>query len=99
MRITLVAICAVLAGCSAPAASDTSGESSPSEPLDGVERTFPSNGTTVVADLRADTNRDGVISFDDPSEDNGEDDWNAAHGAVFLANIDDDEVACPTNID
>lgn len=54
----------------------------------------------IVADLRADTNRDGIVSFDDRSDDDGEDVWDASHGAVFLANIDDDEVACDTsNVD
>jgi protein-arginine deiminase len=46
-------------------------------------------------DLRADTNRNGTIDFNDPSEDNDEGNWNASHGAVFLANIDDDQLACP----
>lgn len=46
-------------------------------------------------DIRADTNRDGVVSFDDASDDEDEEDWNAKHGAIFLANIDDDERACP----
>jgi protein-arginine deiminase len=45
-------------------------------------------------DLRADTNRDGVISFTDPSDDLGEDVWDAQHGAIFLANIDDDTRRC-----
>lgn len=50
----------------------------------------------MVVDLRADTNRDGQITFDSSADDDGEDDWNAQHGAVFLANIDDDEKRCPT---
>ncbi|MBX3186338.1 MAG: protein-arginine deiminase [Labilithrix sp.] len=50
-------------------------------------------------DLRADTNRDGVVSFEDPTDDDGEDTWDAKHGAIFLANLDDDEVKCPTNVD
>ena len=53
------------------------------------------DGASAV-DLRADTNRDGVIAFDDPTDDDGEDAWDAKHGAVFLANIDDDEQTCPT---
>jgi protein-arginine deiminase len=52
---------------------------------------------TAAVDLRADTNRDGVIAFDDPTDDDGEDAWDAKHGAVFLANIDDDEQTCPTS--
>jgi protein-arginine deiminase len=50
-------------------------------------------------DLRADTNRDGVIRFDDPADDDGEDTWSAKHGAVFLANIDDDLEQCPATGD
>ncbi len=47
-----------------------------------------------VVDLRADNNRNGTIDLDDPSEDRDEDTWNLNHGAIFLANIDDDLVAC-----
>ncbi len=50
-----------------------------------------------VVDLRADNDRDGVVSLDDPSEDADEHTWGATHGAVFLANIDDDLDACPTS--
>ncbi|MBM4358379.1 MAG: protein-arginine deiminase [Deltaproteobacteria bacterium] len=48
-------------------------------------------------DLRADTNRDGVVDFTTPDDDLGEDAWSADHGAVFLANLDDDQLACPDN--
>lgn len=46
-------------------------------------------------DLRADVNRNGTVDLDDPTEDQAEDSWDAKHGAVFLANIDDDLHACP----
>lgn len=46
-------------------------------------------------DLRADNNRNGTIDLDDASEDLDEDSWTAKHGAIFLANIDDDLHACP----
>lgn len=49
-----------------------------------------------VVDLRADNNRNGTIDLDDPSEDLDEDSWNNKHGAIFLANIDDDLSACAT---
>ncbi len=49
-----------------------------------------------VIDLRADVNRNGVVELDEASEDLDEDSWSADHGAVFLANIDDDQSACPT---
>lgn len=45
------------------------------------------------ADLRADANRDGQVRFDDDSDANKLD-WNAKVGAVFLANIDDDDLHC-----
>ncbi|MBI4510302.1 MAG: protein-arginine deiminase [Deltaproteobacteria bacterium] len=48
-----------------------------------------------MVDLRADVNRNGKIDLDDPSEDVGEDTWDEKHGAIFLANIDDDQAACP----
>lgn len=48
-----------------------------------------------VVDLRADADRDGVVELDDPDEDRDEDRWEADHGAIFLANIDDDEQVCP----
>ncbi len=50
-------------------------------------------------DLLADTNRSGLIEFDDATEDVGEDAWSANHGAVFLANLDDDLEACPRSGD
>lgn len=49
----------------------------------------------VAIDLRADTNRDGVVSLTDDADDVGEDTWEATQGAVFLANIDDDDRSCP----
>jgi protein-arginine deiminase len=48
-----------------------------------------------VLDLRVDTNRDGVVDLEGDSDETGEDDWNAEHGAVMLANIDDDDSSCP----
>jgi len=48
-----------------------------------------------IVDLRADNNRNGTLDWDDPTEDQDEDTWNTTHGAIFLANIDDDLKACP----
>jgi protein-arginine deiminase len=45
-----------------------------------------------VADLRADSNRDGEVLFDDSDAEKTT--WDAKHGAVFLANIDDDKGRC-----
>ncbi|WP_164002232.1 protein-arginine deiminase family protein [Pyxidicoccus caerfyrddinensis] len=50
---------------------------------------------TPVVDLRADVNRDGVV---DLADDEGEDSWRAERGAIFLANIDDDEGICPFSL-
>lgn len=49
---------------------------------------------TPIVDLRADVNRDGVVDLDDPTDDEGEDSWTAERGAIFLANIDDDDRTC-----
>jgi len=45
-----------------------------------------------VADLRADSNRDGEVRFDET--DAVKTTWDAKNGAVFLANIDDDKARC-----
>jgi len=49
-----------------------------------------------LVDLRADVNRNGTVDLDDPAEDQDEDTWDSSHGAIFLANLDDDQSACPT---
>jgi protein-arginine deiminase len=55
-----------------------------------------SNATPpAVVDLRADVNRNGTVDLSDPTEDQNEDTWDAKHGAIFLANIDDDQGRCP----
>lgn len=48
-----------------------------------------------IVDLRADTNRNGLVELDVDTEDLAEDAWSATAGAVFLANIDDDTKRCP----
>ncbi|MEC8025241.1 MAG: hypothetical protein VX223_15045, partial [Myxococcota bacterium] len=57
---------------------------------DGVDATI----TNASVDLIVDNNRNGVLDLDDPSEDAYENVWNKANGAVFLANIDDDQDTC-----
>ncbi len=52
-------------------------------------------GTATTIDLRADVNRNGTVDLSDPTEDANENTWDAAHGAVFLANVDDDQQKCP----
>lgn len=49
----------------------------------------------AIADLRADVNRNGTVDLDDSSEDDRENTWDKDHGAIFLANIDDDAKTCP----
>lgn len=51
----------------------------------------------MIVDLRADVNRNGTIDLADPTEDQGEETWDGTHGAIFLANVDDDEGACPSS--
>ncbi|MGC4120335.1 MAG: protein-arginine deiminase family protein [Myxococcales bacterium] len=55
------------------------------------------NPGAVIVDLRADVNRNGTVDLTDPTEDLNEDTWDATHGAIFLANIDDDQDACTWN--
>lgn len=72
--------------------------SSPPEtppPNDGEDE--PPRGPIV--DLRADVNRDGVVDVEGDSDEEGEDDWTAERGAIFLANIDDDESRCKSTDD
>jgi protein-arginine deiminase len=82
MRRTHVAVTALalLASCS----SSNNDASQASSPAPG----------DIVADLRADSNRDGRIRFDDDS-DAQKTSWDAKAGAIFLANIDDDLERCP----
>ena len=49
----------------------------------------------VLIDLRADVNRDGIVDLNDPTDDENEDTWDSDHGAIFLANMDDDQNVCP----
>ncbi len=51
------------------------------------------DGERPVADLRADSNRDGEVRVDDDS-DAIKTEWNEHSGAVLLANIDDDSHRC-----
>jgi protein-arginine deiminase len=90
-------LCAAL--CIAAALStgcDDGGASSPSDDASADTVTTPA----VIADLRVDANRDGVASLTDPEDDLDEDTWQADHGAIFLANIDDDTTRCrPFGVD
>ena len=50
--------------------------------------TPPTPSKSRVADIAVDTNRDGQITHDD---DVNEDTWTATRGAIFVANVDDDD--------
>ena len=63
------------------------------EDCDGVTPACPE----AVVDLRVDNNRNGSVELNAASEDTNEHLWDANSGAVFLANIDDDQNACPTS--
>ncbi|MFI0423530.1 protein-arginine deiminase family protein [Spongiactinospora sp. 9N601] len=47
-----------------------------------------------VPDLRADVDRDGRIDLVGPGDEEGEERWTQARGAVFLPNLDDSERRC-----
>jgi protein-arginine deiminase len=49
-----------------------------------------------LVDIRADVNRNGVVELAVDSEDVDEETWDHTHGAVFLANLDDDDLSCST---
>ncbi len=76
------------------ACSDTPAPAADASPVaDGLVE--PDTTPAAIIDIRADTNRDGVVDLTDPTEDANEDSWDAKQGAVFLANIDDDDRSCP----
>jgi protein-arginine deiminase len=96
----LVAACGGADDASVPDPGTTDPGTGPGTgPTPGTTDTPLPTAEDPIADLRADTNRDGEVKFDDPADDDGEDVWDAKHGAVFLANIDDDEESCPTDED
>jgi protein-arginine deiminase len=55
------------------------------------------DGQKPIADLRADSNRDGEVRVDDDS-DMEKVAWDAKTGAIFLANIDDDSRRCKSSL-
>ena len=85
---------------SADGADGADGQSA-SDGADGADDTSATDGTAGgpgepvdPVDLLADNNRSGAIELDDPTEDANEDVWSESNGAVFLANIDDDQDTC-----
>jgi protein-arginine deiminase len=82
-----VALVMLATACSS-SSNDGNGNNAPAPPAADAGGT-----ATIVADLRADSNRDGEVLFDD--SDAIKTVWDAKTGAVFLANIDDDKGRCP----
>lgn len=68
---------------------------SPDAPLPPPPIDAPDEPLAGIVDLRADVDRDGVVELDGDDDDEGEEGWTAERGAVFLANLDDDEERCP----
>jgi protein-arginine deiminase len=71
----------------------------------GASTSGPSGTTTgeqppePVIDIAVDTNRDGVANAADPADQDGEELWDATHGASFLANLDDDDLNGVRDVD
>jgi protein-arginine deiminase len=85
-------------GLGDPAGVGAAGTAGPGPAGSGTMSSGSGGGpAAVIIDLRADVNRDGVVDISDPTDDNNEDTWDNTHGAIFLANIDDDEESCPTS--
>jgi protein-arginine deiminase len=89
--------CIWILGCSSgPAASDAITEGGPpGENPVRVDLKPDIDPLAPIVDIRADVNRNGTVDLTDPSEDLDEETWDAKHGAIFLANIDDDKGTCP----
>ncbi|MBL8957660.1 MAG: protein-arginine deiminase, partial [Myxococcaceae bacterium] len=63
----------------------------------GMATAGGSGTVTPFADLRADSNRDGVIDLTGTTDDAVETVWNTTSGAIVLANMDDDAQTCSTS--
>lgn len=66
------------------------------EPLPKLSGNFRPVVLEPVVQIIADANRNGTLDWGDPTEENDKTTWDATHGAVMLANIDDDLGACPS---
>lgn len=55
-----------------------------------VDAGTPDGSSLKIIDLVVDNNRNGVLDPEDPTEETNEETWSATNGAVFLANLDDD---------
>jgi protein-arginine deiminase len=87
-----------VASCSSePATPAEDGQTSAEQPPAEAAPPSPDLSNEPIVDLRADVNRNGTVDLTDSTEDKDEDTWDSKHGAIFLANIDDDESACATS--
>lgn len=94
--LVVAAALALALACTAPPTLET--------PAGTIVVTEPPKPTILtplpaVVDLRADVNRNGVVELDVASEDEAEDTFDERHGAVFLANLDDDAARCRAGAD
>jgi protein-arginine deiminase len=88
----------VLAGCGGDTAPVGDALPADAAGADGLgDRGFDTAPPPIapIVDLRGDINRDGVVDLTDSGDDDGEETWDAQHGAIFLANLDDDADRCP----
>lgn len=54
--------------------------------------------TSLKADIRADTDRDGLVDLTDTSDSEGKATWTADSGAIFLPNIGDTDKRCSKDL-
>ncbi|OAA71275.1 Protein-arginine deiminase [Cordyceps fumosorosea ARSEF 2679] len=62
--------------------------------LTGLAALAAAGPTASKADIRVDTNRDGIVDVDGTSDQAGKDTWSDASGAIFLPNIGDSGDRC-----
>ncbi|KAM3518206.1 hypothetical protein MY4038_010152 [Beauveria bassiana] len=74
------------------AAPTTKPEDKPAPPRNKMINN--NTATATEADIRVDTNRDGIVDVDGTSDQAGKDTWTAAAGAIFLPNIADSGGRC-----
>ncbi len=76
-------------------AAEAVADTAPEPAFDLAPDLAPDLPPPPLVDIRADHNRDGVVDLTDPTEDADEQTWDESHGAIFLANLDDDDLSCP----
>ncbi|KAK1623301.1 hypothetical protein BDP81DRAFT_465504 [Colletotrichum phormii] len=55
------------------------------------------SASSLKPDIRADTNRDGVVDIDGESDIESKATWSATRGAIFLPNVGDKHSRCPNS--